>query len=364
MAILPVSDQMRAGLKHLVELESPSGDVAGITRVVDYIAAALSGVGAVQRLDTAAGPLLEVSRGVGGALILGHADTVWPLGTIEEMPFVDKGDWVYGPGTLDMKGGLILAMQALLDLPGDTPFTFLVTPDEEVGSEASRAIIEDRARRARLVLVLESGMPGGAIKIGRAGVGDFHLTITGIESHAGLAPDQGASAIRELAHQILWLDALANPTAGTTVNVGVVQGGSRSNVVAGRVYADIDIRVTTQSERDRLTQALSVPAQFDDRCRVQYLGEFNRPPMEPTPASQAWVARASQRWQAITGEPLQGGYVGGASDGNFTAVLAPTLDGLGPIGQGAHARHEGVEWRFMVPRLQLISDLIVEAGKD
>jgi glutamate carboxypeptidase len=355
---------MRAELKHLVELESPSGDVTGLTRVMNHIADVLSEVGHVQMLTTSAGPLLSVSRGGGGALILGHADTVWPLGTIEEMPFVDTGGWIYGPGALDMKGGLVLAMQALLNVPGDIPFTFLVTPDEEVGSEASRTVIEDRARRARLVLVLESGMPGGAIKIGRAGVGDFHLNITGIESHAGLEPEKGASAIAELAHQILWLEGLTNRAAGTTLNVGVVQGGSRSNVVAGRVQADIDVRVTTQAEMDRLTTALAVPPCFDDRCQVQYRGGFNRPPMEPTAGSQVWVAWASQRWQALTGEPLQGVHVGGASDGNFTAALTPTLDGLGPIGQGAHARHEGVDWRFMLPRLQLISDLIVEAAQN
>ncbi len=363
MGYPPVFEEMRGWLESLVKQESPSGDAEGISRVMQFVADALSDVAVSRMQPTEAGPILEVSRGEGGALILGHADTVWPTGTLAEMPWRDEGDWVYGPGCLDMKGGLVLAMAAIRSLEPDVPFHFLVTPDEEVGSEQSRATIEARARKAPLVLVLESGMPGGAIKIGRAGVGDFHLSISGIESHAGLEPDKGASAIRELAHHALWLEGLEQKVLGTTLNVGVVSGGTRSNVVAGRAEAHIDVRVTTRSEMDRIQATLNAPPRFDARCRVSYHGGFNRPPMEPTAQSAEWIALASRVWEELTGSPLVGVRVGGASDGNFTAPITATLDGLGPVGQGAHARNEGVEWRWMAPRAQVIRELLAQAGR-
>lgn len=359
----PVSDMaMKPLLQRLVLIESPSGDPGGIGAVMDQLASELAGYGTVSRTPTDAGPCLEVSHGRGGALLLGHADTVWPRGTLQEMPWREEGDWVYGPGTLDMKGGLVLAVEAIRRLDPGVPFAFLVTPDEEVGSAHSRDLIEERARAAPLVLVLESGMPEGAIKVGRAGVGAFSLEIEGIESHAGLDPYRGASAVRELSRQVMWLETLENRALATTLNVGVVAGGTRPNVVPGRAHASLDVRVTTAAEMHRIAAAFQSPPRFDERCQVRYRGAFNRPPMEPTPESQKWVARASQIWQSLTGEPLRGVRVGGASDGNFTAPLSPTLDGLGPVGQGAHARHEGVDWRYMNLRLQLIERLLREAG--
>lgn len=362
MAHPPVSDDMRTWLEKLVKMESPSGDVKGITRVLECLADELSTLGEIHLTETKRGPILTVSRGRGGALLLGHADTVWPKGTLKTMPWRDEGDWVYGPGALDMKGGLVLALSALKALPDDAPFCFMVTPDEEIGSEASRESIEEHARESRVVLVLESGMPGGAIKIGRAGVGEFSVAITGVESHAGLDPEKGSSAIRELAHQILWLEGLDNKMLGTTLNVGIIRGGTRTNVVAGSAEAHIDVRVTTRDEMDRIHRTLTAPPRFDPKCRVEYGGAFNRPPMEPNPRSQEWVGQAANIWESLTGESLAGVRVGGASDGNYTAALVPTLDGLGPVGKGAHARSEGVEWRFMEPRAQLIRELIVRAG--
>jgi glutamate carboxypeptidase len=361
MAHPPVSEAMRQWLEAMVKIESPSGDVEGIGRVMEFLAGELHEVAESVIEHTASGPMLTVSRGSGGALLLGHADTVWPKGTLKAMPWRDEGDWVYGPGALDMKGGLALALQVLKTLPAAVPFTLLVTPDEEVGSQASRPTIEALAKRSSLVLVLESGMPGGAIKIGRAGVGDFRANIVGLESHAGLEPEKGSSAVRELAHQVLWLEGLENKVMGTTLNVGVVAGGTRSNVVAGSAQAHVDVRVTTRSEMERIVKTLKAPPRFDSRCRVEYEGSFNRPPMEPTSGSQSWVARAADVWQSLTGEPLDGVRVGGASDGNFTAELTPTLDGLGPIGKGAHARHEAVEWRYMEPRAALIHALVTMA---
>ena len=364
MALPPISDDaIKKLVERLVKIESPSGDGKAIARVVEALAEELDGLGTLTITETTEGPWLELSRGQGGALLLGHADTVWPKGTLKEMPWRDEGDWVYGPGTLDMKGGLAIGVAALRSLSPTVPFRFLVTPDEEIGSAKSRDIIEDRARQARMVIVLEAGMPGGGMKISRAGVGDFTLAIRGIESHAGLEPDKGASAIREMSHQVLWLAGLENKVMGTTLNVGVARGGTRSNVVPGRAEAFLDVRVTSRSEMDRIIATFKAPPRFDVRCRVEYTGDFNRPPMEPNSESQSWAQRARNIWESLTGEELVGARVGGASDGNYTAGLSPTLDGLGPVGQGAHARHEGVEWRFMEPRVRLIGELIAQAGR-
>lgn len=357
------SDVMRPWLKELVMIESPSGHVEGIRRAMEMLAQQLDGLGRVRWEETGAGPILDISRGSGGVLLLGHADTVWPLGTLERMPWRDEEQWVYGPGCLDMKAGLVLATAAIRALPKEVPFRFLVTPDEEVGSEASRTAIEEAAQLAPLVLVLESGMADGAIKVGRSGVGDYRLVIHGIESHAGLEPEQGASAIRELARQILWLEGLEQKVLGTTVNVGVVSGGTRANVVAGTAEAQIDVRITTRSEMERIHRTLKAPPRYDARCQVEYQGEINRPPMEPNSDSAVWVERADHIWQAIFGQPLLGVRVGGASDGNFTARLTPTLDGLGAVGRGPHAQSESVEWRWMEPRRQLICQLMQEAGR-
>ncbi|MCY0898177.1 MAG: M20 family metallopeptidase [Firmicutes bacterium] len=359
----PGSEAMLEWLHDLVTMESPSGDIAGLSDIMEYLQYHLKGLGDVNLGHTEQGPILTIRRGNSGALLLGHADTVWPRGTLRAMMWRTEGDWVYGPGVLDMKGGLALAMAAFMELPADVPFTLLVTPDEEVGSMASRPIIEEAARQAPLVLVLEPGMADGAIKVARAGVGTFLLKIGGRESHAGLDPDDGASALKELAHHILWLDTLADRQRGTTVNVGVASGGTRSNVIPGQATAAIDVRVCRREEMVRIQEALAHPPVFDRRCEIQYTGTFDRPPMELTPSSERWVRQASQIWEKLTGQPLGLARVGGASDGNFTALLAPTLDGLGAVGVGAHARHEGVYWPYMVWRLELLKALIEKVAR-
>jgi glutamate carboxypeptidase len=355
-------------IQDLVLLESPSGDAARIRQVMERLVEEIAMVPniEVEWQNHAGQPILELHRGRGGALMLGHADTVWSVGTIDSMPWreenTENGLRIYGPGILDMKAGLAMGLYAIRQLPEDLPFHFLVTPDEEVGSDASRSVIESRAREVDLVLVLESGMPGGALKTARSGVGDFVGEIVGVESHAGLDPDKGASAIREAAQQILWLTTLANHVLGTTVNVGTITGGTRTNVVAGQATMGIDVRVQTAGEMDRIESTLAHPPVFDKHIRVQYRGGFNRPPMESTPASNRWFDRARKIWRGETGEELLGLRVGGASDGNFTAALAPTLDGLGAIGRGAHARHEHIEWQFVSPRIMLIAELLRAAG--
>lgn len=363
MEVLAPNFDVKELTRRLVQAESPSGDGPAIRAVLRILAEALPEGLSIRWHETSRGPILEAGRGTKGCLVLGHADTVWPKGTLAEMPWREEEGRVYGPGVLDMKAGLALAVGALYEVRDEVPFTFLVTPDEEIGSVASRPLIEARAREAPLVLVLEAGARDGGLKIGRAGVGDFHLTIQGIESHAGLEPDQGVSAIRELAQQTLWLSSLENRLLGTTVNVGIVEGGTRTNVVAGRAHAYIDIRVQTPREMDRIIDTLSAPPRFEPKCRVFYRGQFNRPPMEPNPAMQFWLDQAARRWKQRTGRSLPAVRVGAASDGNFTAPLAPTLDGLGAIGQGPHARHEHVVWEHIGPRMDLVRYLVEKAGQ-
>ncbi len=356
----------RTLIHDLVVIESPSGDRAGIHRVMERLLPDLLTIPGIHMEwhQEEGFPLLEVTRGIGGAFLLGHADTVWPKGTLMTMPwYQDQDGRVFGPGILDMKAGLAIAVFALRAVTPTTPFRLLVTPDEEIGSTLSRDYIESYAKKAPLALILEAGMPQGGLKTARAGVGDFTCTVTGIESHAGLDPEKGASAIREMAQQILWLETLENRVLRTTLNPGVITGGSRSNVIAGTGTIEVDVRVQTASEMERIEATLAHPPTFDARTQVRYGGGFNRPPMEPSRASQEWFLWAQNAWQERTGWPLEGLRVGGASDGNFTARLTPTLDGLGAVGMGAHARHEQVDWRYMAPRVGLVRDLIHRAGE-
>lgn len=357
--------EIRTLMHDLVVTESPSGGAIGIHRVMERLLSDLLAVPDI-RVDwhqEAGFPLLEVSRGTGGALLLGHADTVWPEGTLLTMPWhEDQEGQIFGPGILDMKAGLAIAVFALRGIAPGIPFRLLVTPDEEIGSALSRPYIEEYAKAASLALILESGMPQGGLKIARAGVGEFTCTVTGIESHAGLDPEKGASAIREMAQQVLWLETLEHRILGTTLNAGVVSGGTRTNVVAGQAEIRIDVRVRTQGEMHRIENTLAHPPVFDARTRVQYTGGFNRPPMESSPASQEWFQRAETTWRDHTDWPLEGLRVGGASDGNFTARLTPTLDGLGAVGLGAHARHEQIDWKYVAPRVGLVRELVEAAG--
>ncbi len=357
--------QIRSLIHDLVVTESPSGDASGIHRVMERLLEDLLPIPDihVDWHQVAGFSLLEVSRGSGGALLLGHADTVWPQGTLKTMPWYEDQDGkIFGPGILDMKAGLAIAVFALRGVAPTTPFRLLVTPDEEIGSALSRETIEKYAKESPLALILESGMPKGGLKIARAGVGDFTASVTGIESHAGLDPEKGASAIREMAQQVMWLETLEHRLLGTTINPGVVSGGTRSNVVAGNAIIGIDVRVQTAGEMHRIENTLAHPPTFDSRTQVHYEGGFNRPPMESTPASHEWFRWAQKAWSDHTTWPLEGLRVGGASDGNFTARLTPTLDGLGAVGVGPHARHEQIDWQYIAPRVGLVRDLVERAG--
>jgi len=353
-------------IAHLARIESPSGDVEALERCGDAIAALLAEVGAtVERLPQAnAGAHLRATLGTGTrqVLLLGHFDTVWPIGTLPQMPVESRDGRLYGPGTFDMKAGLVIAMLAArLARPHlhDLRLRFLFTTDEEIGSDTSRALIEDEARASTAVLVFEPALPGGVLKTARKGVGTFRLDVHGVSAHAGIAPQDGASAINEFARQILAMQALQAPERGTTINTGVVGGGSRSNVVAEHAQAEIDVRVSEATEQARIEHAFAALVPHDPRVRLAWSGGFERPPLERGPHVQRLFALARGAGEAI-GLEVREGATGGASDGNFTAALGvPTLDGLGATGDGAHARHEHVDIATLPDRAALAAAILL-----
>ncbi|MFH8462524.1 2-dehydropantoate 2-reductase [Streptomyces sp. NPDC017991] len=295
-------------------------------------------------------------------LLLGHYDTVWPTGTLDTWPFRRDGDHITGPGVFDMKAGLVQAVWALraldaLGLPRPA-CTLMLNGDEETGSLASHEAIVAESHGSRLAMVFEAAVDG-AIKTARKGVGLFTLTVTGSEAHAGLDPTAGASAVDELAHQILRLAELRAPDAGTSLNVGVVEGGTRSNVTAGRAVGRIDIRVASAAEQQRITGALAALRPVDPRTRVEIGGDWNRPVFERTKEVAA-LAELTRRCAALLGEDLREASVGGASDGNFVvAAGTPVLDGIGAVGSGAHARSENTSVSGMVARSALAATVLV-----
>ena len=296
-------------------------------------------------------------------LIVGHLDTVWPIGTLERQPFKIEDGRAYGPGTFDMKAGLtiaLFAMRALREARYQTmrPVAFLITCDEETGSKYNRAIIEAEGRRSNAALVLEPPIPGGNLKTGRKGVGEFELIITGKPAHAGNDPLGGVSAITEMAHQILAINAMSDYKRGTTLNVGVVTGGVLSNVIAAQARARIDMRFQTEDEGIRITEALAQLRPVLEGARIEVRGGINRPPLMRTPAIQALFEHA-RRLAVEIGFDVGEGSVGGGSDGNFIAALGvPVLDGLGVDGAGAHAEHEHVIIRDIPRRAALLARLI------
>lgn len=365
------ADWLVETIAQLARLESPSGDRVALTRCGNSVATLLAEAGAeVRRVpqDTA-GDHLVATLGAGArqVLLLGHIDTVWPVGTLAEMPVTLRDGRLHGPGTFDMKAGVVLAILAATvaapQLRG-TRVRFLFTTDEEVGSATSRALIEEEARASAAVLVFEPALPGGVLKTARKGVGTYRLDVQGVSAHAGIAPQDGASAISELARQVLALDRLQAPARGTTINSGVVTGGTRSNVVAEHASADIDVRVSAADEQARIEAALSSLAPTDPRVRLSWAGGFERPPLERGAHVQRLFALAREAGAAV-GLDVREGATGGASDGNFTAALGvPTLDGLGAIGDGAHARHEHVDVASLPDRAALAAAILVALDQE
>ena len=297
-----------------------------------------------------------------GTLILAHSDTVWPVGTIAEMPWRVEAGVAYGPGVLDMKAGIVAARFAARlareEGPLRGPTTLLVTSDEEQGSLHSKELIEEEARRHARVLVVEMGRDDGALKSVRKGVGVVHAEFHGVPAHAGNEPERGASALTEAARFLLAAEALHDPEAGTTVAVTVASGGSVGNVIPERARCEIDVRVLEEAEGTRVVDALHGYVPHDPRVRVTVTGGMNRPPMEATPANRALADEAHAHLAAM-GRPVAEAVVGGGSDGNFTSALGvATLDGLGAVGSGPHARHEQVRIRETLERVALLAALL------
>lgn len=358
-------------LKAFVETESPSSDKAAGDRMADLLASTFAADGwQVERLPKDGVSDLLQLRWPGlpsgdGSLVLAHYDTVWPLGTLGQMPwrFDEAADRAYGPGAYDMKGGIVQTLLAVrllrqLDMLPQGEITLLITPDEEVGSNASRALIESEAKRHARVYVVEPPRADGALKVGRKGVADYSLSFTGVPAHAGNQPELGASALVELAHATLFARGLEDSEVGTTINPTVARAGSARNVITEHAELDMDARVLRLDEAERLDGALRGYQPRDPRVKVALRGGLNRPPMEPTPGNLGLFDEARQVG-AAWGWDLQSAIVGGGSDGNFTSVLGvPTLDGLGAVGDGAHARHEHVEVGPTLERTALLAALL------
>ena len=360
----PRRQEMIELLGRLVSIESPSDDAVSLERFASTLESLFGEFGSVERVGTHR--RLSIDGGEGHAVALCHYDTVWPLGTLQRIPFsVDEKGIAHGPGCFDMKGGIVVlyfALQALRarGLKPNHQLDVLFTSDEEVGSPSSRALIEETARGAALAYVLESPLPGGTLKTARKGTGDYLLRITGRAAHAGVEPQKGISAISELAHQTIALHALNDYTLGTTVNVGVVHGGTRPNVVAAEAEAHVDVRVQTLAEADRIDAAIRGLQPNLPGAKLDVEGGLNRPPMERSPAMAALFEKA-QANAAAMGVELHEGSTGGGSDGNFTAAIGiPTLDGLGPEGEGAHAAHEHVITESFPRRVALLAGLLVD----
>ena len=365
--------EMLGFVRWLVEQESMSRQSEATRRIAENLAEALGEAGAAVELfnDPAYGStLLARFDRAGGAspegkqiLVVGHLDTVWPLGTLAGRPFRVEGDRAFAPGIFDMKAGVMLATFAMraikdLDLRTRRPVTLLMTCDEETGSHFSRSIIEEEGRRSHVALVLEPPIPGGTVKTGRKGVGEFELIIRGRPAHAGNDPRAGVNAITELAHQILAINKLNDYQRGTTLNVGVARGGVLSNVIPAEARAFIDMRFGTVDEGERITAALSHLHPVLDGARIEVRGGINRPPLVRTPETGELFEHA-RRLASEIGFSLTEGSVGGGSDGNFIAALGvPVLDGLGVDGAGAHAEHEHIIISDIPRRAALLTRLI------
>lgn len=312
----------------------------------------------------------EVGSGDKQILMLAHFDTVWPEGETGKRPFTVKDGKAFGPGVFDMKCGLVqglFSLHALMEhneLPG-YKIVYLFTADEEIGSPTSRRLIEAEAQKSEYVFVLEPAMSTeGAIKTSRKGVGIFELKVTGRSAHAGIDPEKGKSAIGELAKHIVDLHNLTDFSVGTTVNVGTVKGGTNSNVIAERAVAEIDLRVVTQAEADRVVPLIQNVKPYSDGVEVVVEGGMNRPPLERTEQVVSLFHKAKHIASHDLGFELTERSTGGGSDGNFTAPFAPTLDGVGAVGDGAHAKHEYVYLSEMPKRSTLLALLLKKLGTE
>lgn len=357
-------------VRALAASESPSTDKAAVDRCGAVAAGYMRELGArVSVIPVAdAGDIIraEIGEGDEQVLLLGHLDTVWPVGQIGVMPIRLEGGRLYGPGVYDMKAGIGLALLGLralgrLGLLPARRIVCLLTSDEEIGSRRGRPVLEAEAARSAAVLVPEPPLPGGGLKTARKAVGEFVIEAHGVAAHAGVAPERGASAVLEIAHQVVDLHGLRDPEAGLTINAGVVSGGSRSNVVADHARIEVDVRVSTAEGAARVERTMASLRPHVEGVRLQVTGRVERPPFERT-AGVVRLFDLAREIAASLGRDLAEGATGGASDGNFTAARGvPTLDGLGAPGDGAHARHEHIEIDALGWRAALLAGLMLRA---
>ena len=339
-------------LESMVNMESPSTDKMLVDRFARFVGSRFESLGGELDFVPAErfGDHLRVKfsgQSANRILLLGHTDTVFPAGEVAKRPFQIRGSKAMGPGVFDMKAGILLIWMALRGLAHEkTPLansiTVLLTSDEEVGSTTSRALLETEAGLAKAVLVLEPSLPGGILKTARKGVGRFTIKAIGRAAHAGVDPTRGINAIEEIAHQVMQLQAMGDDR-GTTVTVGVIQGGTRSNVVPAEAAIEVDVRIASMEAAERISKAVHALKPRLSGARLEIRGAISRPPMERT-ADTARLFSLAQLLGVEMGMDIQEGSTGGASDGNFTSALGiPTLDGLGAVGDGAHSTEEFVD---------------------
>jgi glutamate carboxypeptidase len=361
--------EMVRTLQRLLELESPSNAKTAVDRLGTFLADRFEELGGTTTLHRQAkfGDQLQVdfpgAFNTRPILLLGHLDTVWDLNTLAAMPIRMEAGRLYGPGVFDMKGGIAIGMYAiaaLRELRGalPRPITVLLNPDEEVGSDVSRPVTEALARESKAVLVLEPAQgPHGAVKTARKGVGDYSLKVSGVAAHAGLDFDKGESAVLELARQIQRVSEFTDLARGLTVNVGVIRGGTRGNVIAAEASAEVDVRIAHIEDAAGVEERFRSLAPFNPKCKLEVSGGINRPPMERNEGVARLYGLAREVASSL-GIDLAEASVGGGSDGNFTSVLAPTLDGLGAVGEGAHAKNENIVLAELPRRAALLAGLI------
>ena len=364
-------EEMVEVLRTVVSYESPSREKALVDELAAYLATQFSGLGAnIEMLEQPEGGnhlCASWGEGPGQVLVLGHIDTVWPRGEIGRRPFRIEGGKAYGPGVYDMKGGLVQSLFALKAVvaAGKKPprkIVFLCTSDEEIGSKTSRSVIEVEAKKSAFVLVPEPTANGeqGAAKTSRSGWGMYDVKATGRSAHAGNDHINGINAVEELSHQILKLQAMTDYTVGTTVSVGETRGGAGYNVVPNRATAKVDLRARTEKELAAAQARILGLTPFLKGAGVTVTGGINRPPMEATPANTKLYQKARQFAREL-GFELTGTHAGGVSDGNLTsAVGVATLDGIGAVGDGAHAVHEHIFLEALAPRAALLAKLMAE----
>jgi len=359
-------------IREMVECESPSDSPEAINRFVELIADKLAGEAKIKTFSGGAHYgrhlraefILPGRKKSGQILALGHSDTVWPMGTLEDMPYREFDGRLWGPGVLDMKAGVaffIFAMRALreMELPVARKVVLQLNSDEEVGSHSSRSLTEEVAKNSVAVLVLEPGTGlGGKLKTARKGVGGYNVKVRGVSAHAGVDFTSGANAIVELSRQIDRIAGFTNLAKGLTVSPGVISGGTRSNVIPAEAQVEVDVRIARLRDEAALAKKFAALKPVDKRCKLEVTGGLNRPPMERT-AGVVNLFRTAKALAAEFGVKLEESATGGGSDGNFTAALGiPTLDGIGAVGEGAHAVIESILTDRIADRTALLAKLV------